>query len=66
MSKHDWLMIPALIVPAAVSAPACATHYLTVAQAQKAMYPEATQFVRADVLFTAETKQLIFFISSSS
>ena len=59
MSKHDWLMIPALIVPAAVSAPACATQYLTVAQAQKAMYPEATQFVRADVLFTAETKQQV-------
>lgn len=59
MSNHNWLMIPALIIPAALPAPACAVQYLTLEQAQQALFPEAAQFVRADVLMTQEVKQRI-------
>ena len=59
MRNQDWLTIPALIVPAAISAPAYATQYLTVEQAQKLLFPEAAQFVRADVIFTSASKKKI-------
>lgn len=59
MSNHNWLMIPALIIPAALPAPACAVQYLTLEQAQQALFPEAAQFVRADVLITQEMRQRI-------
>lgn len=59
MSNHNWLMIPALIIPAAIPAPACAVQYLTLEQAQQALFPEAAQFVRADVLMTGEVKKQI-------
>lgn len=59
MSNHNWLMIPALIVPASISAPAYSMQYLTLEQAQKALFPEAAQFARADVIMTPEIKQLI-------
>lgn len=59
MNKHNWLMIPALIVPAAIPAPACAVQYLTLEQAQQALFPEALQFVRADVMMTQEVKREI-------
>lgn len=59
MNKHNWLMIPALIVPAAIPAPACAVQYLTLEQAQKVLFPEALQFVRADVMMTQEVKREI-------
>lgn len=59
MNKHNWLMIPALIVPAAIAAPAYAMQYQTVGQAQKAMFPEAVQFVRSDVMMTSEIRQQI-------
>ena len=59
MRNYDWLMIPALIVPAAIAAPAYAVQYQTMEQAQKMQFPEATQFVRADVMMTNEVKQQI-------
>lgn len=59
MSNHTWLMIPALIVPAAIAAPAYAVQYQTLEQAQKALFPEAGQFVRADVMMTNEVRQQI-------
>lgn len=59
MKSHDWLMIPALIIPAAVTAPAFAVQYLSVEQAQKAMFAEASRFVPADITFTPEMKQQI-------
>ena len=63
MKNPSWLMIPALIVPAAMAAPAYAVQYQTLEQAQKAQFPEATQFVRADVLMTNEARQQIEKIS---
>lgn len=59
MRNNAWLMMPALIIPAALPAPACAVQYLTLEQAQQALFPEAAQFVRADVLMTQEVKQRI-------
>ncbi|HUX91265.1 MAG TPA: FMN-binding protein [Gallionellaceae bacterium] len=59
MSKHNWLMLPALIVPAAIAAPAYAVQYQTLELAQKALFPEAAQFVRADVMMTNEVRQQI-------
>jgi len=59
MRNCDWLMIPALIVPAAISVPAYAVQYQTLEQAQKALFPEAAQFVRADVMMTPELKRQI-------
>jgi Na+-translocating ferredoxin:NAD+ oxidoreductase RnfG subunit len=63
MRNSEWLMIPALIVPAAMAAPAYAVQYQTLEQAQKIMFPEATLFVRADVLMTNEVRQQIEKIS---
>lgn len=56
MRNCEWLMIPALIVPAAMAAPAYAVQYQTLEQAQQALFPEAAQFVRADVMMTNEVK----------
>lgn len=59
MYRHNWLMIPALIVPAAIMAPAFAMQYQTLEQAQQALFPQAAQFVRADIIITPELRQKI-------
>lgn len=59
MNKQNWLLIPAMIVPAVASMPAYATQYLTLEQAQKTLFPEATLFVRADIVFTPDSKKHI-------
>ena len=59
MKSHEWLMIPALIIPAAITAPAFAVQYLSVEQAQKAMFPEAGKFVPADIDLTPEMRKQI-------
>ena len=63
MNKHNWLLVPAFIVPSMLSAPAYAVQYQTVAQAQKALFPDATQFMRADVMMTTEVREQIEKIS---
>lgn len=47
--EFNWWSVPAIIVPMAVSAPAFATQYLTLAQAQRALFPEAGRFVAQPV-----------------
>ena len=59
MKAHEWLLVPALIMPAAICSPAFAAHYLSVEQAQKALFPEATHFVPANVTFTPEIKRQV-------
>lgn len=59
MRNYEWLMIPALIVPAVMSAPAYAVQYQTLEQAQQAMFPDAARFVRADVVMSDELKKQI-------
>jgi len=44
----SWLLPIASVV---VSVPAAATQYLSVEQAQKLSFPEATRFVEADIIF---------------
>ena len=51
---------PLVLLPlAAVVAPAHANEYLTVPQAQKALFPEADRFVDASVLLTREQRAAI-------
>ena len=54
-----WRVLPALLAPAAVCAPAFAVQYLTVEQAQKAIFPEAEGFTRADIALSAEIKRRV-------
>lgn len=60
MSNFDrWMMVPALIIPAAASAPAFAVQYMTVEQAQKVMFPAADAFEAKIVSLTDEQKNAI-------
>jgi hypothetical protein len=49
MSRSSWLLPLASIV---VTVPAQATQYLSVEQAQRLCFPEATEFVAANIVFT--------------
>lgn len=52
---RDWIhryILPPAIVLSAGALPCYATTYLTIEQAQKICFPEATQFVPADVTLT--------------
>ncbi|ARU32942.1 FMN-binding protein [Sulfuriferula sp. AH1] len=60
MSNFDrWLMVPALIIPAAASAPAFAVQYMNVEQAQKVLFPAADGFEAKTVVLSAEQKRAI-------
>jgi Na+-transporting NADH:ubiquinone oxidoreductase subunit NqrC len=61
MNKNDqWLLLPALLAPAVViSAPAYATQYLTVEQAQAALFPEAGQFTAVPLVLTSAQAEAI-------
>lgn len=59
MHKHNWLMIPALVVPSALVAPAFAMQYQTLEQAQQALFPQAAKFVQADIIITPELREKI-------
>ncbi|MHB1173562.1 MAG: FMN-binding protein [Sulfuriferula sp.] len=60
MSNLDrWLMIPALILPAAASAPAFAVQYLSVEQAQKVLFPGADQFEARPVTLSAAQRSAV-------
>ncbi|MFZ5580035.1 MAG: FMN-binding protein [Pseudomonadota bacterium] len=54
-------LAPLLIIPAAalVAAPAYAIEYLSVEQAQKALFPDADRFVPAPVLLSEEQREII-------
>ncbi len=53
----SWLLIPAVVLPAA--APAYAVQYLTVEQAQKLLYPQADGFVSMPVRLSPEQKKFV-------
>ena len=53
----SWLLIPAVVLPAA--APAYAVQYLTVEQAQKLMYPQADGFAPMPVRLSTEQKKFV-------
>lgn len=59
MKTSEWLIVPALFASAAVTMPAFAVQYLTVEQAQKALFPTATRFIPANITFTAALRQQV-------
>ena len=54
--ETPWYLAPALLIPAALSAPAYAVTYYSVAQAQQTLFPQANAFV-ADALRLTPTQQ---------
>jgi Na+-transporting NADH:ubiquinone oxidoreductase subunit NqrC len=54
-----WFLIPVLILPAAISAPAFAVQYLSVEQAQKILFPNAEQFPAAPFTLSVEQRRAI-------
>ncbi|HEY9199770.1 MAG TPA: FMN-binding protein [Gammaproteobacteria bacterium] len=56
---EHWLWLPAIIAPAAISAPAYAVQYLNVEQAQAALYPSATRFDAVPITLTSEQQDAI-------
>jgi Na+-transporting NADH:ubiquinone oxidoreductase subunit NqrC len=53
--RYDWVLVAA----GTACAPACATQYLTIEQAQQLVFPEATSFRRQDVaLSTVQMQQV--------
>ena len=60
MNKFEpWFSIPSLIIPAVVSPSAFAVQYLTLEQAQKALFPQAEQFESAPWSLNAEQRRAI-------
>jgi Na+-translocating ferredoxin:NAD+ oxidoreductase RnfG subunit len=56
--RNAWLL-PAGFVPVALVVPAYAVQYLTVEQAQKALFPEAREFAALTVELSAEQRAAI-------
>lgn len=61
MKNELGVLPPLILIPAAafVVAPAHATEYLSIEQAQKAIFPEADRFVAAPVLLSDEQRDAI-------
>jgi Na+-translocating ferredoxin:NAD+ oxidoreductase RnfG subunit len=58
MSKRDWITI-ALLPAAAIVAPAYATDYLSIPEAQQILFPEARSFKEHWILLTTDQKKQI-------
>lgn len=56
---EHWLWLPALVAPAAVAAPAYAVQYLTVEQAQQALFPAGVRFMPHPLELDAGQKRAI-------
>jgi hypothetical protein len=56
---NQWFWLPVLAAPAAIAAPAYAAQYLTVEQAQRALFPEASEFGGVEVALDTEQKRAI-------
>lgn len=54
-----WLIVPALIAPAALVSPAYAAQYLTTEAAQKLMFPEGSAFVPHPVRLSEAQKNVV-------
>jgi Na+-translocating ferredoxin:NAD+ oxidoreductase RnfG subunit len=54
-----WLIVPALVAPAALVSPAYAAQYLTTEAAQKLMFPEASAFDPHPIRLTDAQKSLV-------
>lgn len=58
-AAFPWWAMPAIVVPAAVCVPAHAVQYLTVEQAQQALFPNADRFVSHPVLLSESQRTAI-------
>ncbi len=56
---EPWFSIPALIIPAMLTAPAFAVQYLSLEQAQKILFPNADQFEMVAITLNAEQRRAI-------
>lgn len=54
-----WLIVPALIAPAALVSPAYAVQYMTTEAAQKVLFPDASAFVPHPVRLTDVQKSVV-------
>ena len=54
-----WLIVPALMAPAAMVSPAYAVQYMTTEAAQKQMFPDASAFVAHPVRLTDAQKSVV-------
>ena len=60
MKYESWYWLPALAAPLVISMPgAYAVTYLTVEQAQQALFPGASEFSRLDIELTTRQKKAI-------
>lgn len=55
----NWLAVPAIIIPAGVTAPAFAVQYLTTEQAQKALFPGANSFVSQSLQLNPAQREFV-------
>jgi Na+-translocating ferredoxin:NAD+ oxidoreductase RnfG subunit len=58
-SPEHWLWLPVLTAPTVIAAPAYAVQYLTVEEAQRALFPEAAAFGRAEITLSVEQKRAV-------
>lgn len=59
INDDHWWAVPAIVVTAAISAPAYATQYLTLEQAQQVLFPEADAFIASPVTLTPEQQDAV-------
>ena len=55
----QWWAVPAIVVTEAVAAPACAVQYLSVAEAQQVLFPEADGFISSPVRLSNKQKEAV-------
>jgi len=55
----NWWAVPAIVIPAAVAAPAQAVQYFTLEQARRALFPDAAAFVSRPVELNQARRDLI-------
>jgi Na+-transporting NADH:ubiquinone oxidoreductase subunit NqrC len=54
-----WWALPAIVIPAAIPAPAFAVQYLTPEQAQRMLFPDASRFVSQPLRLTPEQIRIV-------
>ncbi len=56
---EHWLWLPAIVAPAVIPATAYAVQYLSIAQAQQALFPGATQFAAVKLTLSSEQRRAV-------
>lgn len=58
-AAFPWWAVPVAVVPAAICVPAHAVQYLTVEQAQRALFPEAERFPSRPVVLDPQQRKTV-------